>query len=59
MEFENDYTKRRGDLIITVTIEVPKNLSDAQKKELREFAASCGESNHQKKTSFIKKIFGK
>lgn len=55
----NVNTKRRGDLIITVTVEVPKNLTDAQKKELREFAESCGEKNHQKKTSFLKKLFDK
>ena len=55
----NVNTKRRGDLIITVTIEVPKNLSEKQKEELREFAASCGEKNHEKKTGFLKKIFKK
>ena len=55
----NVNTKRRGDLVITVTIEVPKNLSEKQKQELREFAASCGEKNNEKKTGFIKKIFKK
>ena len=30
-----------------------------QKKELREFAESCGEKNNEKKTSFLKKIFKK
>ena len=55
----NVNTKRRGDLILTVTIEVPKNLSEKQKKELREFAESCGEKNNEKKTSFLKKIFKK
>ena len=55
----NVNTKRRGDLIITVTIEVPKNLSDKQKQELREFAESCGEKNNEKKTGFLKKIFKK
>ena len=55
----NVNTKRRGDLVITVTIEVPKNLSDKQKQELREFAESCGEKNNEKKTGFLKKIFKK
>ena len=55
----NVNTKRRGDLIITVTVEVPKNLSEKQKTELREFAASCGEKNNEKKTGFLKKIFKK
>ena len=55
----NVNTKRRGDLVFSVIIEIPRNLSEEQKKELRDFAASCGESNNQKKTSFLKKFFGK
>ena len=55
----NVNTKRRGDLIFTVTIEVPKNLSEKQKTELREFAASCGEKNNEKKTGFFKKFLKK
>ncbi|MBO7171315.1 MAG: molecular chaperone DnaJ, partial [Clostridia bacterium] len=55
----NVNTKRRGDLIFTVTIEVPKNLSEKQKNELREFAASCGEKNNEKKTGFFKKFLKK
>ncbi len=48
---------RRGDLIFSVMVEIPKNLSTNQKQLLRDFAASCGDGNHQKKTSFFKKIF--
>ncbi len=55
----NVNTKKRGDLIFTATIEVPRNLNEKQKKELREFAESCGEKNNEKKTSFLKKIFKK
>ena len=55
----NVNTKKRGDLIITATIEVPRNLNEKQKQELREFAASCGEKNNEKKTGFLKKIFKK
>ncbi len=52
-------TKRKGDLILTVTVEVPKNLTDKQKELLTEFAKSCGETNNQKSTGFFKKLFGK
>jgi len=52
-------TKRRGDLIITVTVETPKNLTSAQKKLLLEFSKSLGENNTGKKQSFFKKLFGK
>ena len=50
-------TKRRGDLIITVNVETPKNLTSEQKKLLTAFATSLGESNSGKKESFFKKIF--
>ena len=52
-------TKRKGDLIITVTVETPKNLTAEQKKLLQSFAATLGEKNTGKKTSFFKKIFDK
>lgn len=50
-------SSRCGDLIITVVIEVPKNLSSAQKEKLREFAELSGETNYTKKTKFFKKFF--
>ena len=46
-----------GDEYVTVTVEVPKNLSTKQKELLREFDE---DKNYQKKTSFtekVKKIF--
>lgn len=49
--------QRRGDLIITVVVEVPRNLTGAQKDKLREFANSCGQSNYSKKDKFFKKFF--
>ncbi|MBO5879624.1 MAG: molecular chaperone DnaJ [Clostridia bacterium] len=52
-------SKRKGDLIITVNIETPKNLSAEQKKLLSAFASSLGESNTGKKSSFFKKMFNK
>ena len=55
----NINTKRRGDLIVTVNVEVPKNLSGEQKDILRKFASSCGAANNSKRESFFKKIFNK
>lgn len=52
-------TKRPGDLIITVSVETPRNLSSEQKKLLSDFAASLGEGNGAKKESFFKKLFNK
>ena len=52
-------SKRKGDLIVTVAVETPKNLTQEQKKLLQSFAATLGEKNTGKKTSFFKKIFDK
>ncbi len=52
-------SNRRGDLIFTAVIEIPKGLSDKQKEHMRAFAESCGESNYTKKKSFFKQIFDK
>jgi len=50
---------RRGDLIFTVNIEIPKGLSEKQKEHMRAFADSCGDSNYSKRTGFFKRIFDK
>ncbi len=50
---------RRGDLIVTVHVEVPKDLSEKQKDLLRAFADSCKESNYSKRSGFFKRIFDK
>ncbi len=52
-------TKRKGDLILTVVVETPKNLTAEQKKLLTSFAASLGESNLGSKQGFFKKLFNK
>jgi molecular chaperone DnaJ len=49
---------RRGDLIFTVNVEIPRGLSEKQKDHMRAFADSCGKSNYSKKNSFFKKLFG-
>ncbi len=48
-----------GDLIFTVVVETPKNLTDQQKKILKDFGEACGDAKFSKKQSFIKKIFNK
>lgn len=48
---------RKGDLIITVAVETPRNLNSEQKKLLKEFATSLGESNNKAKDSWFKKLF--
>ena len=50
-------SKNRGNLYVTVVVEVPKNLNSEQKDLLRKFAESCGESNYTKRTKFFKKFF--
>lgn len=50
---------RRGDLIFSATVEVPRDLNAKQKEALRAFADSCGEANNSKRTRFFKKLFGK
>lgn len=52
-------SKRKGDLIVTVTVETPKNLTPEQKKLLTEFSKSLGENNTGKRSSFFKKLFNK
>ena len=50
-------TKRKGDMIIKVAVETPKNLNSKQKELLIAFAESLGENNGSKKHSFFKKLF--
>ena len=50
---------RRGDLIFTVIVEIPKGLNDKQKEHIRAFANSCKESNYSKKQGFFKRFFDK
>lgn len=52
-------TKRKGDVVITVIVETPRNLNNEQKKLLRDFAETLGENNTGKERSFFKKIFNK
>ena len=48
---------RRGDLVITVLVETPKNLNSEQKKLLRQFADSLGEKNSARKKGVFERFF--
>lgn len=46
----------RGDQYVKVAVEVPKDLTKAQKDKLKEFESLCGEKNYKKRKSFTDKI---
>ncbi len=46
----------RGDMIIHVTVEVPKNLNKEQKDALRDFAKASNENNYKQHKSFFEKM---
>ncbi|MCS6857685.1 MAG: molecular chaperone DnaJ, partial [Sandaracinaceae bacterium] len=48
----------RGDQIVTVVIEVPKELTRKQRKLVEELAVELGESAHPEKRSFFEKLRG-
>ncbi|MBO5374712.1 MAG: molecular chaperone DnaJ [Clostridia bacterium] len=43
----------KGNLYVKAVVETPRNLSEEQKKLLREFASTCGDKNQSKKGSFF------
>ncbi|MBR5219061.1 MAG: molecular chaperone DnaJ [Clostridia bacterium] len=49
---------RRGDQLIRMVIEVPRNLSKKQKDILRDFAEESGEKNYKNKKSFMDRLRG-
>lgn len=48
-------TSHRGDLLVTVMVEVPTKLNAEQRKKLEEFAALCGDDNTPIHKSFFEK----
>ena len=48
----------KGDEYVKITVEVPRDLSKAQKDKLREFDSVTNEKNYKKKKSFSEKIKG-
>ena len=55
--------KRQGNIIVTVNVETPRNLTSEQKKILRSFEETFGKKGEDggsiERESFFKKIFGK
>ncbi len=47
-------SKRVGDLVFTVNVEIPRSLNSKQKQILRDFAEASGEGNYSKKKLFSK-----
>lgn len=48
--------KGKGDMLVTMNIEVPKNLSRQQREMLLQFENSLGEQNYQKRQGFFEKL---
>jgi len=46
----------RGDMILTVNVEVPKNLNKEQKEALQEFAKVSNENNYKQHKNFFEKM---
>ncbi len=44
---------RKGDLFVTVNVEVPKNLNGKQKEALKKFGEACTNKNYEKKQKFF------
>lgn len=49
-------TQRRGDLLVKIEIDVPKKLSDEQRKKLEEFAKVSGDDTHPVSESWAEKF---
>ena len=52
--YVNNQSGRRGDLICTIVVEIPRGLSEKQKDAMREFAEACGDKNYARKNRFTK-----
>jgi molecular chaperone DnaJ len=46
----------RGDQYVIVNVEVPKNLTSAQKKALKDFESQSSEGNYSKRKGFFEKV---
>ncbi len=46
----------KGDQYVKITVEVPKDLTKAQKEKLKEFDKLCDDKNYKKRKSFIDKV---
>ena len=49
-------SRGRGDQYVKVTVEVPRNLTEEQKKILAQFDKTCTTKNYQKRSGFFDKV---
>ena len=48
----------KGDLLVRIHVEVPRKLTDDQRKKLEEFAVACGDNTDKGSSEpFYKKFF--
>lgn len=52
----NINSRGRGDQLVRVTVEIPKNLNSKQKELLRRFEQETGDGNYQQRRSFFDKL---
>ncbi|MBR3934030.1 MAG: molecular chaperone DnaJ [Clostridia bacterium] len=50
------HSGQRGDMLLKINVEVPKNLSGEQKETIRKFAEQSGETNYKQQKSFLDKM---
>ncbi len=46
----------KGDQYVKIVVEVPKELSKAQKEKLKEFDSACDDKNYKKRKTFVDKV---
>ena len=49
-------SSRKGDLVFTVNVEIPRNLSGRQKEIMKQFGEACSESNYSGRSGFFKRF---
>ncbi len=49
-------TKNKGDMYVTIEVEIPRNLSKKQKELLKKFSDSLEPKNFERKSSFVEKL---
>ncbi len=49
-------SSQRGDMVLKINVEVPKNLSSEQKETIKKFAQQSGETNYKQQKSFLDKM---
>ena len=56
MHLRDERSTSFGDMIISLSVEVPKNLSENQKRLLREFDEESSQKNNPESSGFFSKV---